>query len=126
MQIDSNSEKPIFVQLAEELEDHILKGIYAEETQIPSTTEVAVILKINPATINRGVNLLVEEGIVYKKRGIGMFVRDGAKEIIAVKRKKAFFHNYIVALIEEAKTLGLTEDDIISLIKDGRDSNDHH
>ncbi len=78
MQLDPGNEKPIFIQLAETVEDNILKGIYAEETQIPSTNEVAVTLKVNPATVNRGVNLLVEEGTVYKKRGLGMFVSTGS------------------------------------------------
>lgn len=67
MQLNMNDDKPIFLQFAEELENGILKGIYEEETQIPSTTEVAVKLKINPATAKRGVNLLVDEGIIYKK-----------------------------------------------------------
>ena len=71
MQLEAENEKPIFIQLAESIEDNILKGIYPEETQIPSTTEVAIILKINPATVNRGVNLLVDDGIIYKKTRSG-------------------------------------------------------
>lgn len=74
MQLDPQRDPPIFVQLAEAVEDNILKGIFLEEEQIPSTTEVSAALKINPVPINRGVNLLVEEGILYKKRGVGMFV----------------------------------------------------
>ncbi len=77
MRLDPGNEKPIFIQLAEAVEDNILKGIYAEETQIPSTTEVAVTLKVNPATVNHGMNLLVDQGIIYKKRGVGMFVMYG-------------------------------------------------
>ena len=82
MQLNINSEKPIFIQFADEIEENILKGIFKEESQIPSTTEVAVKYKINPATANRGVNLLVDDGIIYKKRGIGMFVATGAREKI--------------------------------------------
>lgn len=119
MQLNINSEKPIFLQFAEELEDGILKGIFEEETQIPSTTEVAVKFQINPATANRGVNLLVDEGIIYKKRGIGMFVSPGAREKIAAKRKNAFYESYIVSLLEEAKNLNITKGEIIAMIERG-------
>jgi GntR family transcriptional regulator len=125
MELEFESEKPIFLQLAEKVEDNILKGIYAEETQIPSTTEVAVTLKVKPATANRGVNLLVDEGIVYKKRGVGMFVCAGARKKIQEKRKKAFYEKYVLALMEEAKNLGLTKEDVIAMI-DGRNTDERH
>ena len=116
MQLDPGNEKPIFIQLAEAVEDNILKGIYAEETQIPSTTEVSVTLKVNPATINRGVNLLVDEGIIYKKRGLGMFVSAGAREKILIKRKQAFFRDFLLPLLDEAKNLGLSREDIVGML----------
>ncbi|HWQ71438.1 MAG TPA: GntR family transcriptional regulator [Desulfitobacteriaceae bacterium] len=119
MQLNISGEKPIFLQLAEELEDDILKGIFEEETQIPSTTEVAVKFKINPATANRGVNLLVDEGIIYKKRGIGMFVCPGAREKIALKRKNTFFDRYVSPLIEEAKSINVSKAEIIAMIEGG-------
>ena len=103
MQLDNNSEKPIFIQFAEMLENNILKGIFEEESQIPSTTEVAMKFKINPATANRGVNLLVDEGIIYKKRGVGMFVSKGAREKISDKRKNTFYESYVLPLVEESK-----------------------
>ena len=134
MQLDPGNEKPIFIQLAEAIEDNILKSIYAEETQIPSTTEVAVTLKVNPATINRGVNLLVDEGIIYKKRGVGMFVSTGGRERILARRKQAFFKDFILPLLEEAKNLGLSRDDVIEMLKhstdeataEGRNLDEHH
>lgn len=116
MQLDQGSEKPIFIQLAESVEDNILKGIYEEETQIPSTTEVAVTLKVNPATVNHGVNLLVDEGIIYKKRGVGMFVNTGARQIILARRKEAFFRDYLFPMLEEAKKIGLTQDDVLKIL----------
>lgn len=112
MKLDVNNEKPIFVQFAEIIEDNILKGVFAEETQIPSTTEVAVMLKINPATANRGVNLLVDEEIVYKKRGIGMFVANGARVKIIKKRKNEFSRHFLLPLLEEAKKLNITKNEI--------------
>jgi GntR family transcriptional regulator len=119
MQLDLNNEKPIFLQFAEELEADILKGIFEEESQIPSTTEVAVKFRINPATANRGVNLLVDEGIIYKKRGIGMFVATGAREKIISKRKSAFYESYVLPILNESKNLGLTKSEIITMIERG-------
>jgi DNA-binding transcriptional regulator YhcF (GntR family) len=116
---DSDNEKPIFQQLAEELENSILKGIYREETQIPSTTEIAVKLKINPATANRGVNMLVDEGIIYKRRGVGMYVTSGAREKISVKRKQSFYRSFILPLLEESENLDIPKEDIIAMIKRG-------
>ena len=119
MQLNLNSEKPIFLQFAEELEEDILKGIFEKESQIPSTTEVAVKFKINPATANRGVNLLVDEGIIYKKRGIGMFVATGAREKIISKRRSTFYENYVLPLIRESKNLDLTKSEILNMVERG-------
>ncbi|PKO14997.1 MAG: GntR family transcriptional regulator [Chloroflexi bacterium HGW-Chloroflexi-10] len=124
MQVDLNGNKPIFLQLAEVVEDNILKGIYIEDSQIPSTTEVAVQLKINPATVNKGVNLLVDEGIVYKKRGLGMFVAPNARQKIIAKRRRSFFEKYIFSLLEEATNLGITRDEVITMIE--RNTNNEH
>ncbi|MBA4384758.1 MAG: GntR family transcriptional regulator [Anaerolinea sp.] len=134
MQLDAENEKPIFIQLAESIKDNILKGIYPEETQIPSTTEVAVILKINPATVNRGVNLLVDGGIIYKKRGVGMFVCQGAHAKILAKHKQAFYQNFLLPMLDEAKNLGLSREDVVVMLNssttiepaEGRISNEPH
>jgi len=119
VQLTLKGEKPLFLQFSEQLEDNILKGIFEEETQIPSTTEVAITFKINPATANRGVNLLVDEGIIYKKRGIGMFVNTGAREKIVAKRKNSFYESYILSLLKEAQNLNITKAEIIALIERG-------
>lgn len=116
MKLDPSDEKPIFLQLAEAVEDNILKGIYAEETQIPSTTEVSMTLKVNPATVNRGVNLLVDEGVIYKKRGVGMFVNSGARQKILARRRQAFYDNYLQPLLDEAHSLGFTRADVIGML----------
>ena len=91
MNLDFNSEKPIFVQVADGLEDAILTGAFEEGSQIPSITEISVTLKINPATALKGINILTENGIVYKKRGVGMFVAEGAKKKLTEKRRNLFF-----------------------------------
>ncbi|MPQ31047.1 GntR family transcriptional regulator [Clostridium estertheticum] len=107
------------MQIAETIEDNILKGIFQEETAIPSTTEISVKYKINPATVAKGFNLLVDEGIIYKKRGVGMFVVTGSKDKLMEKRKEDFYENYIVSLIEEAKKLNISSSDIIKMIEGG-------
>ncbi len=119
MQLNFNSDKPIYIQLAEAIEDDILRGIYDEETQIISTTELSVNLKINPATAGKGVNLLVSEGILYKKRGVGMFVSSGAKELIRNKRKQSFYDNFILSLLNEAAKLNISKAEIIKMIEKG-------
>ena len=121
MKIDFNGDKPIYIQLAEGIEDAILSGAYEEETQIPSTTEISVNYKINPATALKGINLLVDEEIVYKKRGLGMFVSTNAKEKILDKRKITFLDSYITSLISEAKKLSISKDDIIKMLERGFD-----
>lgn len=117
MILNFDSEKPIYLQLAEAIEDDILKGIFEEEEQIISTTEISVRFKINPATAGKGINLLVDEGIIYKKRGVGMFVCPGAKEKILNKRKDSFYKGFIVSLLEEAEKLNISKNEIIKMIE---------
>jgi GntR family transcriptional regulator len=120
LNFDFNSEVPIYLQLAQAVEDNIIKGIFQEEEQIPSTTEVSVNYKINPATVAKGFNLLVADGIIYKKRGIGMFVCEGAKDKLLEKRRKNFYENYIEKLIEEANKLDIGIDEIIGMLERSR------
>jgi DNA-binding transcriptional regulator YhcF (GntR family) len=119
--LDFSNDKPIYLQLAEVIEDAILSGAYAEETQIPSTTEISVNYKINPATALKGINMLVDNRIVYKKRGVGMFVSAGAKEKILDKRKLTFMESYVTALVSEAKKLSISKKDILEMIERGFD-----
>lgn len=121
MQINFEDERSIFIQIAEQIEDAILSGAYPEESQIPSSTEISVGLRINPATVLKGINILVDSGLVYKKRGIGMFVATGAVKILREKRKKEFYDKYILKLAAEAKRLNLSKDDIIAMIERGFD-----
>lgn len=119
MRLNFESDKPIFLQITEGIEDAILSGAFTEESQIPSITEFSVNYKINPATALKGINLLVDSGIVYKKRGLGMFVAAGAVEKLSSKRKEQFFDNYILGMIAEAKRLHLSEVEIKSMIERG-------
>jgi DNA-binding transcriptional regulator YhcF (GntR family) len=108
---------PIFQQIAELLEDAILSGAYEEETQIPSITEFATTYKINPATALKGVTLLVEEDLLYKRRGLGMFVREGAKSKLLKKRREEFAVTYISPLVKEATRLELSKEDVLEMLE---------
>lgn len=119
MYLNFQDQRPIFIQLAEGIEDAILSGAYCEETQIPSTTEISVRYRINPATALKGINILVEDGIIYKKRGVGMFVSQGAKTTIARKRRNHFYETYIEKLIDEAKKLGISLEEVKSMLEGG-------
>lgn len=121
MNINTSIDKPIFLQIAEQLEDNIFTGVFPEETKIPSTNEISALLNINPHTVLKGMNMLVDEEIIYKKRGLGMFVKEGAVERIRQKRESQFYNQYIAALIEEASKLKMTKNEIISLIERGYD-----
>jgi len=113
------NERPIFLQLAEQLEEGILSGAYPEESQVPSITEYSVTYKINPATALKGINLLVDTGLLYKKRGLGMFVATGAKEKLKSDRRNLFYRDYIEKLVREAKNLDMTTSELADMIERG-------
>lgn len=119
MNINPGQDKPIFIQIAEGIEDGILTEAFPEESQIPSITEFSVNYKINPATALKGINLLVDENIIYKKRGVGMFVAEGAVQKLRKKRQDQFYTNYISSLIDEARRLGISSEDVIAMIERG-------
>ena len=115
-------EKSIYLQIAEMIETDILRDILLEEERVPSTNELAKLYAINPATAAKGVNILVDEGVLYKKRGIGMFVSASAKEAILSRRKNEFYDNYVKKLLEEAASIGLGKEEVIQLIKSGNEA----
>jgi GntR family transcriptional regulator len=112
-------ERPIFLQLSEQLEEGILSGAYPEESQIPSITEFSVNYKINPATALKGINRLVDAGLLYKKRGLGMFVSAGARKNLLAQRRENFYHDYVEKLVREARRLGLTPEHLTEMLKRG-------
>lgn len=110
--------KALFLQIAESVEDSIVDGSLAEEEQAPSTNELAAFYRINPATAAKGVSMLVEKGVVYKRRGIGMFVATGARERLLAERRAVFADRFVDPLLDEARKLGLDADDLAALIRD--------
>ncbi|MCU1406721.1 MAG: GntR family transcriptional regulator [Glaciihabitans sp.] len=109
-------DSPIFQQLAARIADEIVAGTYPEESAVPSTNEYAVFYRINPATAGKGVNLLVEQGVLYKKRGVGMFVASGAKEMLRTRRHAEFREQYISPLVREARMLGISSAELAEMI----------
>ncbi|GAA3598567.1 GntR family transcriptional regulator [Klugiella xanthotipulae] len=108
--------RPIFVQIAEQIKNDILAGRMAEESQVPSTNEFAAFYRINPATALKGVGRLVEEGILYKKRGIGMFVAPGARQRLITQRREQFQAEYLRPLLAEASKLGISSQQLAEMI----------
>lgn len=108
--------RPIFLQIAEQLESQIIDGSMREETQVPSINDLAAFHRINPATALKGVNLLVDAGILYKRRGIGMFVAEGARQRLIAARTEAFQDQYIRPLVAQANALGITSQQLSRMI----------
>ena len=111
-----DASRPLFLQIAEQVEASILDGSLPEETQAPSTNELAAFHRINPATAAKGVNQLVADGTLYKKRGIGMFVSTGARARLLQRRRDEFARDYVEPLVDRARTLGLTTEDVQAMI----------
>ena len=114
-------EKSIYIQISEMIERDILRDILLEEEKVPSTNELAKLYTINPATAAKGINILVDilvdDGILYKKRGIGMFVSKGAKDMIKEKRREDFYDNYIKTLLQEAANIGISREELVNMIQ---------
>ncbi|WSI97151.1 GntR family transcriptional regulator [Nocardia sp. NBC_01329] len=108
--------KPLFLQIAEMVENSIVDGSLPEEAQAPSSNELAAFHRINPATAAKGLNQLVSDGILYKKRGIGMFVTAGARGALRLRRKERFAQQYIDPLIAEADKLGMRTDELKTML----------
>ena len=119
MQQQLTDDKSIYLQISQMIETDILRGILLEEERVPSTNELAKLYTINPATAAKGINLLVDEGILYKKRGIGMFVSAGAAERIRARRKQEFYELRLAELLAEAKSLGITRQELIDQLGKG-------
>lgn len=113
-----SGEKPVFVQIIEMIENEIVKGNYKENDIIISTNEISKLLSVNPTTSVKAVSILHDQGILYKKRGIGMCVQEGAKSIIINRRKNAFLKETIPEIIKEAEILGIGTEELIMLIKE--------
>lgn len=118
MNLSQSSDKMIYIQLADWLEDEILAGTFPEETQIPSVADLSANFKINHMTTLKGIAVLTDSGIIYKKRGVGMFVSEGAVKKLRARRQKEFCGRYLKTAASEAKKLGIELDELIEMIKE--------
>lgn len=110
--------RPLFLQIAESIEDAILDGSLREEEQAPSTNELAAFHRINPATAAKGVAMLTDKGVLVKRRGIGMFVAPGARGILLGERRATFASRFLDPLLSEARALGMDPEDLIRLLRE--------
>jgi DNA-binding transcriptional regulator YhcF (GntR family) len=113
-----NTEKPVFVQIIEMIEDDILSGVYNVNDLIISTPQISKLLSVNPTTAQRAIGVLTDRGIIYKRRGVGMAVAAEAREKILTARKKEFFDNAVLEFIGAARKIGITDEELINLIKE--------
>ncbi len=116
--LNSNSSKPIYVQIAEWIETEILSDALQADQKVYSQYQLSDMLNINPATAGKGLSLLVDEEVLYKKRGLGMFVSEKAKNIILMRRKNETLGELIGNLVKEAAYLNVSEDELIRLIRE--------
>jgi GntR family transcriptional regulator len=118
--LNSDSMKPIYVQIAEWLETEILSESIKMDEKVYSQYQLAEMLNINPATAAKGLNILADENILYKKRGLGMFVSAEAKEIITEKRRNQTLKSLVAELVREAEHLQVTEEELIEMIQEAK------
>ncbi|WP_375388762.1 GntR family transcriptional regulator [uncultured Amnibacterium sp.] len=111
-----SDDRPIFQQIADQLADGILAGTYPPGAPVPSTNELAAFHRINPATVGKGVNVLVDAGVLEKRRGLGMYVTDGARERLLADRRAAFARDFVAPLLTEARSLGLARTEVHRII----------
>jgi len=111
-----NEKKPIYEQIRDWLADQIIDETLVEHDKVPSTNEIVTYFKVNHITVSKGVTELVEEGVLYKKRGVGMFVSEDARGKLLEKRREGFVEEYLKPMLEEAGKLDLSKSDIQKMI----------
>ncbi|MDR2957259.1 MAG: GntR family transcriptional regulator [Coriobacteriales bacterium] len=116
--------QPVFIEIIEMIENDIITGVYQVHDLIISTTQIAKVYSVNPTTAVKAISKLTDAGILYKRRGIGMCVAEGAREQIVTQRRDAFFSRSLDMLISEAKTLGMSMDELIDAIRNKGAKND--
>jgi DNA-binding transcriptional regulator YhcF (GntR family) len=109
----------------ETIESDIITGTYQTDDLIISTTQIAKVYSVNPTTAVKAISKLTDAGILYKKRGIGMCVAEGAREKITARRREVFLNQTIIALLEEAKTLGFSLEELVGVIMKREGANEH-
>ena len=109
-------EMPIYRQIADQIKQDILTERLFEEEKVMSTNQYATHFRINPATAQKAFQTLVEEGVLYKKRGIGMFVSTGAREMLQNQHRESFYKDVLLPMLEQARAIGITSEELIGYI----------
>ncbi|ARB41485.1 GntR family transcriptional regulator [Mammaliicoccus sciuri] len=117
-----NEDTPIFLQIADMIKDDLVEGLLSEGEQIPSTTELSNFYNINRATAQKGIALLMDEGIVAKKRGIGVFIAEDARDKLINTRMQDFSNSYIQNMVKEAKRLNISKEELIRRVEQDYDN----
>ncbi len=117
MKVYLDDTQPIFQQIARILMDEIVEGRLQEEERVPSENELSRFYNVNRATVRNGLQTLIDEDLIYKQRGIGMFVKGGARQKLLVARQEKYANDYLNPMLEEAKRIGINIDQIIELIR---------
>jgi GntR family transcriptional regulator len=104
---------PIYLQIANGIKDDVLSGTLKEDEQVMSTNQYAAFYQINPATAAKGFAALVDQGVLYKKRGIGMFVSPDARAKLLDDRRERFFTDVVEPMLAEARMIGIPVDEIV-------------
>ncbi len=117
-----NEDTPIFLQIADMIKDDLVEGLLSEGEQIPSTTELSNFYNINRATAQKGIALLMDEGIVAKKRGIGVFIVEDARDKLVNTRMQDFSNSYIQNMVKEAKRLNISKEELIRRVEQDYDN----
>ncbi|MFS0575974.1 GntR family transcriptional regulator [Sporosarcina sp. 179-K 3D1 HS] len=115
--LDLDSSKPIYIQIAEWIESEIIDGTLQADEKVHSQYQLAEIFNINPATAGKGLTLLLEAGIVYKRRGLGTFVSQDARDTLIIKRKEETLRRLIKELLTEARLLGVDDRHLLTMIE---------
>jgi len=116
-----NDGTPIYRQIAGQLREDIVEGLLADDEQVMSTNQYASFHRINPATVAKAFQELVDEDLIFKKRGLGMFVRPGAQERLRAHRRARFIDDRIAPVLAEAERLGMTVDQVVDAVRSAAD-----
>lgn len=108
---------PLFAQIAEQIAEDIAEGVLAEGERVPSSNEIAVYRRINPATAAKGINMLVDQGLLEKRRGVGMFVVPGARARLVAQRRDEFADRFVTPMVAEARRVGLDADALVEMVR---------
>ena len=114
---------PIYRQLADQVKADVVSGALDGDEQVMSTNQYAAYYRINPATVAKAFQQLVDEQVLYKKRGIGMFVSPTARDALRAQRRERFFSDVVDPMVAEAKAVGIPIGEVTARIEQlaGRD-----